>query len=431
MLACGANKIQHLVGEIDQIMQLNTINKSTSILGMLTTINTTTLCFFVIGLPGVFRLEGFDLATIGFMQAIGLPYLLKFLWAPLVDRANCRNNHYKKWVFVTALLAGLLFFFLGLLDLRSNFPLVACTICCLAVISSTCDIAVSALYIKLLTFEQRGAGSSVKVLAFNLAILLGGGALFYIYNHWGWRLMCLAMTSGYVLVLLNLAFLTEGIGQRGAQGNRINWMDAISFFRRPGMTKWLIIMIIHSLGISAGYLTCKPFMVDRNLPPDTIAFLVGLYGSVLGVASSFFFAASRWLQGFLLDRTKFLIVLTLANIPVTGLFILASESSQLFWPMLITLGCVNLSITFSSLIFNTMAMDLSRPGKEGLDYSVQMTAIHLGGMGMATISGVLVENTGYELFYVLQTILSLLVAVAIWELLKGGWFNNLYKSVKT
>jgi predicted MFS family arabinose efflux permease len=171
-------------------------------------------------------------------------------------------------------------------------------------------------------------------------------------------------------------------------------------------------------------------MVDRHLPPDTIAFLVGLYGSVLGVAGSFLFTTSKRLQSFLLDRTRFLIILSFVNIPVTGLFILASVSSELFWPMLIALGCVNLSITFSSLIFNAIAMDLARPGTEGLDYSVQMTAIHAGGMGMATLSGLLLEIMSYEVFYVLQTTLTLLVALTIWELLKGGWVNTMCQDLK-
>ena len=30
--------------------------------------------------------EGLDLATIGFLSLVGLPYTFKFLWAPLVDR---------------------------------------------------------------------------------------------------------------------------------------------------------------------------------------------------------------------------------------------------------------------------------------------------------------------------------------------------------
>jgi len=31
-------------------------------------------------------LEGLDVATIGFLSLVGLPYTFKFLWAPLMDR---------------------------------------------------------------------------------------------------------------------------------------------------------------------------------------------------------------------------------------------------------------------------------------------------------------------------------------------------------
>ena len=36
--------------------------------------------------------EGIDLATIGLLTLVGIPYTWKFLWAPLIDRFVPRNT---------------------------------------------------------------------------------------------------------------------------------------------------------------------------------------------------------------------------------------------------------------------------------------------------------------------------------------------------
>ena len=65
------------------------------ILGLLFMAKSIPLVFFTMGLPVILRLEGLPLETIGFLQLTGLPYLLKFLWAPLLDRNGRQAGHYK------------------------------------------------------------------------------------------------------------------------------------------------------------------------------------------------------------------------------------------------------------------------------------------------------------------------------------------------
>src|SRR5215469_13515817 len=56
--------------------------------------------------------DGLDLASIGFLSLLGLPYTFKFLWAPLMDRVDLPLfGRRRGWIMLTqALLAVALFF---------------------------------------------------------------------------------------------------------------------------------------------------------------------------------------------------------------------------------------------------------------------------------------------------------------------------------
>ena len=49
--------------------------------------------------------EGIDIATIGFLSLVGLPYTFKFLWAPLMDRFELlpQLGRRRGWLVVTQL----------------------------------------------------------------------------------------------------------------------------------------------------------------------------------------------------------------------------------------------------------------------------------------------------------------------------------------
>mgnify|MGYP001800856243 CR=1 FL=1 len=66
--------------------------------------------FFYVGLPAIFREAGHSLADIALVHLAFLPWALKFLWAPLVDRFTLIGARpYRLWLFASpALLAGAL-----------------------------------------------------------------------------------------------------------------------------------------------------------------------------------------------------------------------------------------------------------------------------------------------------------------------------------
>ena len=121
--------------------------------------------------------EGVDIATIGFLSLVGLPYTFKFLWAPLMDRFELwpALGRRRGWLVLTQLaLAAALWALAGTPPRRALqvFALLAVVV---AFVSASQDVVIDAYRTDLLRPSQRGLGASLNVLGYRLAMIVSGG----------------------------------------------------------------------------------------------------------------------------------------------------------------------------------------------------------------------------------------------------------------
>jgi PAT family beta-lactamase induction signal transducer AmpG len=153
--------------------------------------------------------EGIDVATIGFLSLVGLPYTFKFLWAPLMDRFELPwLGRRRGWLVLTQFgLAGALWWMAATspTDATRLFALLAVLV---ALVSASQDIVIDAYRTDLLPANERGLGSSLNVLGYRLAMILSGGvALIWVDpvqgGGWTWpevyRVMAALMAGTAVL----------------------------------------------------------------------------------------------------------------------------------------------------------------------------------------------------------------------------------------
>ena len=136
--------------------------------------------------------EGVDVATIGFLSLVGLPYTFKFLWAPLMDRFELPGlGRRRGWLVLTQLaLAGALLWMAATSPTGATrgFALVAVLV---AFLSASQDVVIDAYRTDLLAASERGLGASMGVLGYRLAMILSGGiALIWVDptqgGGWSW-----------------------------------------------------------------------------------------------------------------------------------------------------------------------------------------------------------------------------------------------------
>jgi PAT family beta-lactamase induction signal transducer AmpG len=163
--------------------------------------------------------EGVDIATIGFLSLVGLPYTFKFLWAPLMDRFELPwLGRRRGWLVLTQLaLAGALLVMASISPTAAtrSFALLAVLV---AFVSASQDVVVDAYRTDLLPAHERGFGSSLYVLGYRLAMILSGGVAFIWVDptqgsHWSWpevyRVMAGIMVIAAVLSAVLLPRLPD------------------------------------------------------------------------------------------------------------------------------------------------------------------------------------------------------------------------------
>lgn len=163
--------------------------------------------------------EGVDIATIGFLSLVVLPYTFKFLWAPLMDRFELPwLDRRRGWLVLTQLaLAGALLVMASISPTAAtrSFALLAVPV---AFVSASQDVVVDAYRTDLLLAHERGFGSSPYVPGYRLAMILSGGVAFIWVDptqgsHWSWpevyRVMAGIMVIAAVLSAVLLPRLPD------------------------------------------------------------------------------------------------------------------------------------------------------------------------------------------------------------------------------
>ncbi len=153
--------------------------------------------------------DGVDIATIGFLGLVGVPYTFKFLWAPLMDRFEPPwLGRRRGWLVLTQLaLAAALSWMAGLSP--SAAPgLFAVAALSIAFLSASQDVVIDAYRTDVLEPRERGLGGSLSVFGYRLAMILSGGVALIWAEQWGsWSQVYLTM-SGIMLAAAGVSLLT-------------------------------------------------------------------------------------------------------------------------------------------------------------------------------------------------------------------------------
>ncbi len=123
-------------------------------------------------------MDGLDVSRIGFITLVSLPYTLKFLWAPLMDRLDLPLlGRRRGWIVLTQALLALALLALADASPVSAMGRFAALGVVVAFLSASQDVVVDAYGTDVLTARERGLGSSLKVLGYRIAMILSGSII--------------------------------------------------------------------------------------------------------------------------------------------------------------------------------------------------------------------------------------------------------------
>lgn len=248
--------------------------------------------FFGQALPILMRQEGRSLPDISKATWLMIPWALKFLWAPLVDRYHFTAlGRRRSWIL--PLQAASIVLVIALYRLGGGAPIstLMAALFVTNLISATQDIATDGLAVEMLGDGERGYGNSVQVAAYRAGMILGGGVLLAAYDELGPAVTFLAMATVLVLATIPITLHKERSAPPAATSAPPGLGAWIDVARRPGMGTWIAVLAIYKGGEALAYGMVKPLFVDRGFSMadigwllGTVGFLSGLVGAVAGGA---------------------------------------------------------------------------------------------------------------------------------------------------
>jgi len=164
------------------------------------------LPFFVVHqmVPAWLWNQGIQVKTIALFSLLGLPYVFKFLWAPLLDYYSLPIlGRHRSWMLVTQLALLAVIGLLGMFNPASSLGLIAGLILAATLLSATQDIVLDAYRRELLPDAELGLGNAVHIYAYRFAGLVPGSLALILSDHLPWStvfwIVALFMLAGLLL----------------------------------------------------------------------------------------------------------------------------------------------------------------------------------------------------------------------------------------
>ena len=363
------------------------------------------MTFFSTVMPVIMRQQHFSLTAIGLLQLIKLPWILKFIWAPLIDGQSRNTNDLKKWIFSSELLYAVFIVAIGFFDLSIDFRLIVTMLVFAFTASATQDIATDAFAILILKREDRSIGNSMQSGGSFLGTVVGSGVLLVVYSLYGWQHLMFGLAGFVLLALLPLAFYKKNTVKEETLVKKISIKDIYLFFGQKGVLKHVVMLFLFYSGIVGILTMLKPWMVDLEYNMTEIGVYSGIYGASAGFASAM-------LAGYVIKKAglkRSVKVFLFAGILVTSYFVAITflpVSDYTVIPALILIWSIYGAISVSVY---TISMNSIRKGREGTDFTIQIVLTHLGSLIFAILSGKLAHMLGYRGLFIIESIIVILL----------------------
>jgi PAT family beta-lactamase induction signal transducer AmpG len=372
------------------------------------------------------RDEGISLAVIGFFGWVGMTYSLKVFWAPVVDHIQLpailgRLGRRRSWVLLAQL--GIITGLIGLASCNpsENLHTIIAFALLVAFSSATQDIALDAYRIEAVEVDLQGNMATTYQLGYRLALLVAGGGALFIADYWSWAAAYFSM-AGFMLVGVITIFIVREpeTGQKIYSGSVkdkplgariILWFYRSvlapfqDFFARYGLMALTILLLIglYRLPDLAMGIMANPFYLDLGFTKTEIAQIVKLYGfimTVLGAAIGGLAVVRFGLAGPLLLGA---ILLSASNLLFAFLAIMGADTNIL----ILTISADNLSTGIAGSVFIAYLSSLTNTAYTATQYALFSSLMTLPGKFLSGFSGMVVETTGYAMFFTLTALLGI------------------------
>lgn len=366
-------------------------------------------------LPSILKAQGASLQSLIFLPLVGLPWILKFLWAPVVDNHSIASfGRRRSWLVPMQCSILLIFIIIWLLGIEQKTTLIVIILALMASIASaTQDIATDGLAAELFFGKDLVRANIIQVGGTMVGFFLGGAGVMILVGNFGLNIGLLLPMSVVMLSLILLLTWKEktAITKKTELSHLYAPASLKNFLSRSKSLTLIVMAFLSSIAMVSGFGLGKLLLIDHLWTLQSIGQL-GMYGGAVTIVLGC--GGGGWLIQYLGIQRVFIIGL-LFTIISAGLWIVLANTEQIAFDsaLIATMfGCFGSGAASVALMTN--AMNFAKKGNQaGTDMTAVQSARDLGEMSMSSSLIAMASVFGYSYSFGLGMLAAFMVIILL------------------
>lgn len=363
-----------------------------------------------------FTQAGRSYVEIGFLALVGLPYALKFLWAPFLDRFGHTSFGLRRtWMIATQMgLVGVLVL-MSFGDPATHPAYLAMLALCITLLSSTQDIAIDAFRAETLQPKERGLGVAAFVAAYRMALLLASGVALILADHLGWAMVYRLMAALMCIGVATTVWIDEPPHPpRNDEGiEKLFWEPIKSIFSRDKVVWIVALVVLYKFGDAFIAKMTTPFLL-RELgftltEVGTVNKVFGLVAMIIGL----------FVGGIVMTRLtlfRALLVFGFAQAFSNLMFLWLAHMGHQMYAMMITLMVEQFCGGLGTAAYMSLLMSLCDSRFTAFQFAFFSALSSLPRELLGPVSGYMVQHAGWIPYFTVTFIASFPGLFCLWKL---------------
>ncbi|HPU30826.1 MAG TPA: MFS transporter [Syntrophorhabdaceae bacterium] len=359
---------------------------------------------------------GIDLKTIGLFSLVSIPYTVKFLWSPVMDRfVPPWLGRRRGWILPIQIVLMVFIFIMGSISPENAPFLLAVLAFSVAFISASQDIVIDAYRTDVLTEKERGIGAATFITGYRIAMLIAGAVALILSESLGWQitywLMAILMAIGVLGIILGKEPDSQITPPKTIE--EAVWGPLKDIFNRKNALLILFFIILYKLGDAyAGALTTAFLIRGVNFSPTEVGTINKGMGLVATIVGAMFGGTLMIKMGLYRSLMFFGILQMISNLS----FMLLALTGKSYLIMIFSIAFENITGGMGSAAFLAFVMAICNKQYSATQYALLSSLAALGRVFISPTSGYIVAKTGWPVFFLFTTITALPGLILLWNL---------------
>ncbi len=380
--------------------------------------------------------EGISKTAIGLFALVGMPYSLKFIWAPFIDQLRLPLltrwlGRRRGWAILTQVAL-----MIGIIGLGSNDPAngawaMAAWAIVVTFASASQDVVIDAYRVEILEERQFGAGAAMIVAGYRLGMLASGAGALYLAEEVSWFWVYTAMAGLMLVGMLTILLNPEPAQSRAdtpgpkERTDPIQWLRRAvvepfaEFLRRGGWQPALLILlfvVFYKFGDSLAGIMANPFYVEIGFSKAEIASVSKIFGLGATLAGGFLGGLFVVRRGIMQSLLFCGFLQMFSNLMFAVQALVGHDIAMLA----VTIAVENVAGGMGTAAFVAYLASLCNLAYTATQYALLSSLMALARTALSAPGGAVAESTSWVAFFLITTIAALPGLALLWLLIRRG-----------